>query len=113
MALFNAAFPVLPGKEDAARAFSKEVMGPRLDDFLATQKACETTEELWTLQQTPAGSFMLVYFEGDVEKAFTHLATDNGEFVTWFRGQVQEICGVDLTQPDDGPPPETLLEWKA
>jgi len=25
---------------------------------------------------------------------------------------VQAITGVDLAQPPEGPPPETLLEWK-
>ena len=29
MAVFNGAFPVLPGKLDVARAFAKETIGPR------------------------------------------------------------------------------------
>jgi hypothetical protein len=31
MAVFNGAFPVLPGKEDATRSFTKEVFGSRLE----------------------------------------------------------------------------------
>ena len=31
------------------------------------------------------GSLMLVWFEGDVEKAFADLATDNSEYTRWFR----------------------------
>jgi hypothetical protein len=31
------------------------------------------------------GSLMLVWFEGDVEKAFGDLATDDSEYMMWFR----------------------------
>ena len=54
------------------------------------------------------GSFMVVWFEGDVEKAFGDLATDNGEFTTWFRAQVKEITGFDLAAPPEGPLPTVL-----
>jgi len=112
MGVFNGAFPVLPGQEDAARSFAKEILGPRYDDFLAHQKAMSVTDERWTLQQTPMGSLMLIYFVGDVEKTFTDVATSDSEFPTWLRAQIQAICGVDLSQPPEGPEPETLLEWK-
>jgi hypothetical protein len=59
------------------------------------------------------GSFVLVWFEGDVEKAFADLATDTDEFSTWFRAQVKDTTGVDLAAPDDGPPPELLTDWSA
>ncbi|GAC1319354.1 MAG: hypothetical protein NVSMB25_10000 [Thermoleophilaceae bacterium] len=113
MAIFNGAFPVLPGKEDAARAFAKEVSGARLEQFKAQQAKANITKELWTLQQTPMGSLVLVWFEGDVEKAFADLATEDSEFATWFRAQVKAINGVDLSVPPDGPPPEPMLDWTA
>lgn len=113
MATFNGAFPVLPGKENEARAFAKEVVGARLGQFKEQQAKANITKELWTLQQTPMGSLILVWFEGDVEKAFSDLATDDNEFATWFRAQVKAINGVDLAAPPDGPPPEQLLDWKA
>jgi hypothetical protein len=113
MATFNGAFPVLPGKEDAVRAFAKEVAGPRLEQFQAQQAKADVTEELWTLQQTPMGSLVLVYFEGNVEKAFADIGSDDTEFATWFRAQVLENTGVDLAVPDDSPPPEPVLDWSA
>lgn len=113
MAVFNGVFPVLPGQEDAVRAFGKEVAGPRLEDFVAQQARADITDELWTLQQTPMGSFVLVYFKGDVEKAFEDIGSVDSEFSTWFRTQVLAITGVDLAKPDDGPPPEAVLDWKA
>ena len=54
MAVFNAMFPVLPGKEDDARKFAEEAQGSHRDQFGAFQKASGTSRETWTLQQTPA-----------------------------------------------------------
>ena len=41
------------------------------------------------------GSFMLVWFEGDVEKAFNDLAT-RLRVHDWFRARVLDVTGVDL-----------------
>ncbi len=111
MAIFNAAFPILQGKEDAGRAFASETIGARKADFDALQARSNITRETWTMQETPMGSFMLVWFEGDVEHAFSDLATDNSEFVTWFRNQVKDVTGVDLGTPPEGPPPDVLVDW--
>ena len=113
MAIFNGMFPILPGKVDAARSFSKELSGARRDQFNAQQRRANVTRETWTLQSTPMGDFILVWFDGDIEKAFTDLATGNDEFVTWFRAQVLEMSGVDLAAPDDSPMPEVVLDWTA
>jgi hypothetical protein len=113
MAVFNGMFPVLPGKEDAGRAFAKEVAGARLKDFEAQQARADITREVWSLQETPMGSFVLVYFEGNVEKAFADIATSDSDFAKWFRAQVKENNGVDLAAPDGSPPPEVLLDWQS
>ena len=113
MGFFNGVFPVLPGQEDTARVLSKEVSGPRAEAFKECQARCGVTEETWALQETPAGTFWLVFFKGDVEKTFTNLATSDEDFEKWFRAQVLQISGVDLAQPPAGPPPENIFEWKA
>jgi hypothetical protein len=59
------------------------------------------------------GSFILVWFEGDVEKAFGDLANDNSDFATWLRAQVKEITGVDLSAPLEVPLPDVLVNWTA
>jgi hypothetical protein len=53
------------------------------------------------------------WFEGDVEKAFTNLATDDSEFATWFRARVLDVTGVDFGAPSDGPPPAVLVDSHA
>ncbi len=112
MAVFNGAFPVLPGKIDAARTFAGAIAGNRSAEFGAMQKRSGTTRETWSLQETPAGAFILVWFEGNLEQAFGDLATATDDFTVWFRGQIQSVTGVDMSQPAEGGP-ELLLEWNA
>jgi len=113
MGVFNGMYPILPGKEDAARAFAVEASQTRRAEFAEHHGRAGTTRETWALQETPMGSFMLVWFEGDVEKAFDDLATNDSDFVTWFRSQVLDVTGVDVSAPPDGPPPAVLVDWRA
>ena len=114
MAVFNGAFPVLPGKIEAGRAFARETMGARRADYDESQKRNGITRETWTLQETPDGNaFVLVWFEcPDPEAVFADIAQDTSEFATWFNGQVKEITGVDMTADDGGGLPEVLLDWR-
>ena len=113
MGVFNGMFPIQAGKEEDARAFASEAAGARRAEFDAHHVRVGNTRETWTLQETPMGSFMLVWFEGDVEKAFADLATNDSEFVTWFRDRVLDLTGVDLAAPPDGPLPAVLVDWHA
>ena len=113
MGVFNGMFPVQAGKEEGARAFAEEAVGARRAGYEAHLARVDMIRETWTLQKTPMGSFILVWFEGDVEKAFTDLATNDSEFVTWFRDRVLDVTGVDLSAPSDEPPPAVLVDWHA
>jgi hypothetical protein len=114
MAVFNGAFPVLPGRVDTARAFAKETMGARRAGFDESQKRGGITRETWSVQEAPDGSaFVLVWFESpDPEQSFAELAQDSGDFAVWFRERVKEVSGVDLTEQQEGGP-ELVLDWKA
>lgn len=113
MGVFNGLLPVLPGKEDAGRAFAKETLGAHLDGFAAAQSRSSVTRETWSLLSTPMGSFVNVWFEGDIEAAFADLATADDEHAVWFRQQILDVTGIDMSAPDDGPPPELILDWSA
>jgi hypothetical protein len=110
--VFNGMFPIVKGKEAAARAFAAEVTGPREAQFRAHHARASNTRETWTLQETPMGSFLLVWFEGDIEKAFGDHATHQSEFSAWFRAKVLEVTGVDLGAPPQGSLPELLVDWR-
>jgi hypothetical protein len=112
MAVFNGVFPILPGKEQGGRDFAAAIMGERRKGFEALQTTSRITRETWALQETPTGSFMLVWFEApDVEKAFTDLATAGNEFSIWFLAQVKDVTGVDMSAPPDSPLPDVLVDW--
>jgi len=111
--VFNGVFPVQAGKEEDARAFAAETMGARRAGFDAYHARAGNTRETWALQETPMGSFLLVWFEGDVVKAFNDLANYDSEFMTWFRGRVLDVTGVDLAVPPTAPPPELLVDSHA
>ena len=112
MAVFNGAFPILPGKIDAARKFASDVAGSRKGEFTTMQKRSGTTRETWCVQESPAGAFMLVWFEGNIEKAFEELGTATDDFTVWFRGQIKGVTGLDMSEPAEGGP-ELLVDWKS
>jgi hypothetical protein len=113
MGVFNGVFPIQAGKEEDARAFAAETIGARRAGYEAHLERAGITRETWALQETPMGGLMVVWFEGDVEKAFVDLATDDSEYMAWFRGQVLSVTGVDLTAPSDAPPPAVLVDYRA
>jgi hypothetical protein len=113
MAVFNSMFPVMPGKEDAARAWIAALGGPRKEGFDALQRRSDITRETLTLQESPAGSFLLFWLEGDVGKAFAAVIGGDDEFTVWHRDRLRDVTGIDLTQGAEGPAPETLLDWRA
>jgi hypothetical protein len=113
MGVFNGIFPIKTGREADARGFAAETFGARRPGFEAHMVRAGVSRETWALQETPMGSFMIVWFEGDVDKAFGDLATDDSEYGSWFRGQVLDVTGVDMATPPDGPPPAVLLDYRA
>ena len=44
------------------------------------------------------GSFMLVWFEGNVAKAFAEVAAGQDEFTVWHRAQLADVTGLDLNE---------------
>jgi hypothetical protein len=111
MGVFNGMFPIQAGKEEDARAFAAEAIGTRRAEFEAHFTRVNMIRETWALQKTPMGSFLLVWFEGDVEKAFADHATNDSEFENWFRARLLEVTGVDLGTPSGDAPPEVLVDW--
>lgn len=111
MAFWNGFFPLL-ASEASTREFVAELTGPRWADWVALHEQIGTTHEIWTMQQTPMGIFMVVLIESDdIEKTFGGLAADNSEFGTWYKAQLLERTGVDFDAPPQGPQPEVMLHW--
>lgn len=106
----NAFFvPLLPGKKDAAIAFANTMMTERLDEYNNAQVT--VTKESWFLQETPMGDFLIIYYHSpDPEKVHAALAVSEEPFDVWFREQVLDITGIDISTPLPGLPTQ-ILAW--
>ena len=112
MASLAMAFPILPGKTEQLKHFIQEMAGPRRSEYEASRKRVGLTREVTSLQQTPQGDMLIVYYEvQDIQRMFEAMAMSQEPFDIWFLENVKEIHGVDPSQPMPGPFPETLLDW--
>lgn len=114
MATIAFATPILPGKLEAWRRFNQETLGSRGSEHEAANRRYGITRELAWLQQTPEGDLAIVYLEvAEPERMFREMATSADPYDVWFRQQVLDIHGLDLTQPPQGPLSELAFEWRA
>ena len=91
---------VLPGKLDDWKEFHNQLDGLRRWDFEDQQRRLGLERHRVWLQDTPEGPVALVVHEGEEpERAHAILASSSHPFDVWFREQVMELHGVDLSQP--------------
>ncbi len=108
------ALPILPGKTEAARAFLRELDGPRKPQWDACARQFAATKETWAIQQMPQGDLFVVYLAGeDTAEVFRGFAASQDEFDVWFKQRVQEATGADLDTPPPGPISEILADTGA
>lgn len=102
-------FPVLPGKREALLAFANALMGERRAEVDKAQVT--VTKESWHLQETPMGDFCIVYFEApDGMAVHAGLAASQEPFDVWFREQVMEVSGIDISKPPASVPTR-IFHW--
>ena len=112
MAVYGFVVPILPGQEEADRHLFEALTGPRRAEYEASRRRLGWHAERVWHQVTPQGTVAVVYLEADdIMQVFTGLATSTDPFDVWWREQIQQIHGLDLTQPLPGPPNEQILEW--
>jgi len=110
MAVFAIAVPVLPGKSDQLRTFIGHLNEARKSDYLASRKRLGVRERSF-IQHTPDGEIVVVTLEGDDPAgAFARFAEGKDSFTQWFKEQVLDIHGVDLSQPPPGPLPKLVID---
>ena len=100
--------PVLPGKLDAWKEFHNQLDGLHRRDFEEQQRRLGLVRHRVWLQETPEGPVALVVQEGEEpERARAILAASTHPFDAWFRKQIKELHGIDLSEPP-GEPSVTL-----
>ena len=94
--------PVLPGKDDAGRAFVHEAFVTRGAEFAESRRALGQNVEVVTLNVTPMGSFICGYLEGiDPVDGNRRFAASTRPFDVWFKDQLTTIFPpqIDFSQP--------------
>ncbi len=113
MAVFQFAAPILPGKLDQWRAFNNNFLpnGPKRAEWEDQMRRYKISRQCVSLQQTPHGDYVVVFFEGDDPTAMmAGLGASQNEFDKWFAKQVLEVHGMDVSQPPPGPMSELVTE---
>jgi hypothetical protein len=110
MAMLAMAFSIPPGKTDQWKQFMGELTGARKAEFAASRRSLGVRERTF-LQHSPQGDLVLVTLEGDhPEMAFAEFAKRTDPFSLWFKQQVSEIHGMDLSAPPPGPMPQQMID---
>jgi hypothetical protein len=100
------AAPLLPGKTDAWRQWIAEMNGPRSAELADFNTRHGLTRHAAWLQQTPQGDLVAVIHEGPgAEELLRKVGTSDDEFDVWFRDNVQELHGIDFSNPPPLPEP--------
>jgi hypothetical protein len=110
MALFAIAIPISQDKAQEFKSFIGQINGARKAEFVASRKALKVRERTF-LQHTPHGDMVVVTLEGDDPAgAFAKFGAGSDPFTTWFKAQVMDVHGVDLSAPPPGPIPHMIVD---
>lgn len=102
-------FPVLPGKTEKVLELASQLTNERAEEYDRAQATVQVED--WFLQRTPMGDFVIVYFESeDPMGVFTGLVTSEEPFDIWFRNQLLEITGMEMSSVTAIP--EHFFSWK-
>ena len=95
--------PLTPGETDRARAFVADAY--HRDDFTASRRRLNVSEELITLHSTPQGDLVGIYIEGDdPTQGNAGFAASQDPFDLWFKEQLTKIfpAAIDFSKPVEG-----------
>jgi hypothetical protein len=107
------AYPILPGKEDAAQAATAELLGSRRAEYDEFQRRSGVERESYFLQRGPQGSMVIVVGEGsDQSGGLSAFDPEHHDIDRYMLETLRDLTGVDITQGDPPPPPELLGEWR-
>jgi hypothetical protein len=105
--------PILPGKTADARAFMRELDGPRKSEFDRSERRIGIAKELWYLATLPTGDQFVGYMEAaNFGQAVSQFSASKDPFDLWFKTRMADVTGVDLNNiPPGFAPPELLSQY--
>ncbi len=106
--------PILAGKTEDARAFQRELDGPRKREYEVSEGRIGIDREFWFLASGPSGDQFVAYMESpDFNKALGMFVESRDEFDLWFKERLANATGVDLNNPPEIQLPELLSTYEA
>jgi hypothetical protein len=106
------ALRIPPGKTEAVRQLTQEVLGPRKADYDDMMRRGGYTEEAYWLQQDPELGDLLIAVSSRNHADFEQIMENpRTEFDGWYRDQMIEIFGPDIFAPSDSPN-ELMGTWR-
>lgn len=99
MSELGVAVPILPGQKERWREMVAQLKR-RSEEHEASQHSKGVrTEKVW-LEETPDGSMVILYMEGDDLEAYVaKVFASDSDFDQWFAGELRAIHGIDPSQP--------------
>ena len=103
--------PILPGKLDAWRRFTHEVLVERRAAYeVAIREGGLTRLRVWHQRGPNGADTAVVMYDGPAPERFLQrIMTAKDEFAAWFRDQGVVCHGIDLNAPPP-PPPELVVD---
>ena len=99
-------FPILSGKNQAARDFHRELSQQRMSEYDKSERRIGITKEDWFIANVNGGDQLVAYMEaGDFNKALMQFSQSRDPFDMWFKERLAAVTGVDLNNP----PPDMKL----
>ena len=112
-ACLTCVLPILPGKQEAWRRFCQALEGSRHDEYERSRQRLGIIKECIWFAQMPQGEIAVVYLEMEhPERVIAQLATSSVPFDRWFRSQLLELHGVDVSHLQSIPCSEVLFLWQ-
>jgi len=109
------ALPVKTGETEDARAFMRELDGPRKAEFDKSERRIGITKEVWFLAQGGGGDQLVGYMESkNFKDSIGMFSQSQDAFDLWFKRRFAEVTGVDFNNlPPDMKLPELLSSYRA
>lgn len=106
--------PILPGKQEAWRRFCQALEGSRHDEYEWSRQRLGIIKECICFAQMTQGEMAIVYLEMErPERVIAQLATSSVPFDCWFRSQLLDLHGFDVSQMLSKPCSEVMFLWQA
>lgn len=107
------ALRIIAGKTGDARAFLRDLDGPRKAEFDRSERRIGIVKESWFLQHLEQYDVLIVYLEGrNVPDSLQQFALSRDAFDLWFKSRMLEVTGVDLNTPPRGSLSEHLSHYE-